>query len=201
MAENGKLTIAILALQGAFAEHREALEKLGVDTFEVRQPKDWQKDKDGLIVPGGESTTQMRLLDDLGLTESIRSDIAEGLPVWGTCAGMILLSKKIEGNDSESFLGDAAMNVVVRRNAYGRQLGSFYTEESFGGISSSDDEKVPMTFIRAPFIVEVGEDVKVLAKVDGNIVAVRQGSLLATSFHPELNDDLRVHRYFLGMIG
>ena len=138
---------------------------------------------------------------DENLVEPIRSAIAGGLPTFGTCAGMILLSKKIEGNDSESFLGDAAMNVIVRRNAYGRQLGSFYTEESFGDISSSEDEKVPMTFIRAPFIVEVGEDVKVLAKVDGNIVAVRQGSLLATSFHPELNDDLRVHRYFLGMIG
>ena len=192
------MIIAILALQGAFAEHQQMLQKLGADSVLIRNLPDWQEfigrdEPKGLIIPGGESTAMKRIMRD--------ENLVEGLPVWGTCAGMILLSKKIEGNDSESFLGDAAMNVIVRRNAYGRQLGSFYTEESFGDISSSEDEKVPMTFIRAPFIVEVGEDVKVLAKVDGNIVAVRQGSLLATSFHPELNDDLRVHRYFLGMIG
>ena len=198
--------IAILALQGAFAEHQQMLQKLGADSVLIRNLHDWlefigRDEPKGLIIPGGESTAMKRIMRDENLVEPIRSAIAGGLPTFGTCAGMILLSKKIEGNDSESFLGDAAMNVIVRRNAYGRQLGSFYTEESFGDISSSEDEKVPMTFIRAPFIVEVGEDVKVLAKVDGNIVAVRQGSLLATSFHPELNDDLRVHRYFLGMIG
>lgn len=200
------MIIAILALQGAFAEHQQMLQNLGADSVLIRNLPDWQDfigrdESKGLIIPGGESTAMKRIMRDENLVEPIRSAIAGGLPTFGTCAGMILLSKKIEGNDSESFLGDAAMNVVVRRNAYGRQLGSFYTEESFGDISSSEDEKVPMTFIRAPFIVEVGEDVKVLAKVDGNIVAVRQGSLLATSFHPELNDDLRVHRYFLGMIG
>ena len=200
------MIIAILALQGAFAEHQQMLQKLGADSVLIRNLPDWQEfigrdEPKGLIIPGGESTAMKRIMRDENLVEPIRSAIAGGLPTFGTCAGMILLSKKIEGNDSESFLGDAAMNVIVRRNAYGRQLGSFYTEESFGDISSSEDEKVPMTFIRAPFIVEVGEGVKVLAKVDGNIVAVRQGSLLATSFHPELNDDLRVHRYFLGMIG
>ncbi len=199
------MIIAILALQGAFAEHQQMLQKLGADSVLIRNLPDWQDfigrdEPKGLIIPGGESTAMKRIMRDENLVEPIRSAIAGGLPTFGTCAGMILLSKKIEGSDAEPFLGDAAMDVVVRRNAYGRQLGSFYTEDSFGD-GSSAEEKVPMTFIRAPFIVEVGEGVKVLAKVDGNIVAVRQGSLLATSFHPELNDDLRVHRYFLGMIG
>ena len=199
------MIIAILALQGAFAELQQMLQKLGADSVLIRNLPDWQDfigrdEPKGLIIPGGESTAMKRIMRDENLVEPIRSAIAGGLPTFGTCAGMILLSKKIEGSDAEPFLGDAAMDVVVRRNAYGRQLGSFYTEDSFGD-GSSAEEKVPMTFIRAPFIVEVGEGVKVLAKVDGNIVAVRQGSLLATSFHPELNDDLRVHRYFLGMIG
>lgn len=199
------MIIAILALQGAFAEHQQMLQKLGADSVLIRNLPDWQEfigrdEPKGLIIPGGESTAMKRIMRDENLVEPIRSAIAGGLTTFGTCAGMILLSKKIEGNDAEPFLDDAAMDVVVRRNAYGRQLGSFYTEDSFGD-GSSAEEKVPMTFIRAPFIVEVGDSVKVLAKVDGNIVAVRQGSLLATSFHPELNDDLRVHRYFLGMIG
>lgn len=199
------MIIAILALQGAFAEHQQMLHKLGTDSVLIRNLPDWQDfigrdEPKGLIIPGGESTAMKRIMRDENLVEPIRSAISGGLPTFGTCAGMILLSKKIEGSDAESFLGDAAMDVVVRRNAYGRQLGSFYTEDSFGD-GSSAEEKVPMTFIRAPFIVEVGDSVKVLAKVDGNIVAVRQGNLLVTSFHPELNDDLRVHRYFLGMIG
>ena len=180
------------------------LHKLGTDSVLIRNLPDWQDfigrdEPKGLIIPGGESTAMKRIMRDENLVEPIRSAIAGGLPTFGTCAGMILLSKKIEGSDAESFLGDAAMDVVVRRNAYGRQLGSFYTEDSFGDDSSAE-EKVPMTFIRAPFIVEVGDSVKVLAKVDGNIVAVRQGNLLATSFHPELNDDVRVHKFFLSMI-
>ncbi len=198
------MIIAILALQGAFAEHQQMLQKLGADSVLIRNLPDWQDfigrdEPKGLIIPGGESTAMKRIMRDENLVEPIRSAIAGGLPTFGTCAGMILLSKKIEGSDAESFLGDAAMDVVVRRNAYGRQLGSFYTEDSFGD-GSSAEEKVPMTFIRAPFIVEVGDSVKVLAKVDGNIVAVRQGNLLATSFHPELNDDVRVHKFFLSMI-
>ncbi len=198
------MIIAILALQGAFAEHQQMLHKLGTDSVLIRNLPDWQDfigrdEPKGLIIPGGESTAMKRIMRDENLVEPIRSAIAGGLPTFGTCAGMILLSKKIEGSDAEPFLGDAAMDVVVRRNAYGRQLGSFYTEDSFGD-GSSAEEKVPMTFIRAPFIVEVGDSVKVLAKVDGNIVAVRQGNLLATSFHPELNDDVRVHKFFLSMI-
>ena len=193
------MRIGVLAVQGAFAEHIAALKRLGADAFEIRQLADISQDFDGLVLPGGESTVMNKLLHDLGLFQPLKAKIEAGLPVLGTCAGMILLSKKIEGSDAESFLGDAAMDVVVRRNAYGRQLGSFYTEDSFGD-GSSAEEKVPMTFIRAPFIVEVGDSVKVLAKVDGNIVAVRQGNLLATSFHPELNDDVRVHKFFLSMI-
>lgn len=194
MAENGKLTIAILALQGAFAEHREALEKLGVDTFEVRQPKDWQKDKDGLIVPGGESTTQMRLLDDLGLTESIRSDIAEGLPVWGTCAGMILLAKYEDGKPRR---GLSTMDIDVCRNAYGRQLGSFHATGRMAGVA----DNLPITFIRAPYVRKTTDgSVEILSEVDGRIVAARQGNQLATAFHPELTDDTRVHQYFVDMI-
>ncbi|MBR5763211.1 MAG: pyridoxal 5'-phosphate synthase glutaminase subunit PdxT [Bacteroidaceae bacterium] len=198
------MIIAILALQGAFAEHQQMLHKLGTDSVLIRNLPDWQDfigrdEPKGLIIPGGESTAMKRIMRDENLVEPIRSAIAGGLPTFGTCAGMILLSKKIEGSDAEPFLGDAAMDVVVRRNAYGRQLGSFYTEDSFGDDSSAE-EKVPMTFIRAPFIVEVGDSVKVLAKVDGNIVAVRHGNLLATSFHPELNDDVRVHKFFLSMI-
>ena len=198
------MIIAILALQGAFAEHQQMLHKLGTDSVLIRNLPDWQDfigrdEPKGLIIPGGESTAMKRIMRDENLVEPIRSAIAGGLPTFGSCAGMILLSKKIEGSDAEPFLGDAAMDVVVRRNAYGRQLGSFYTEDSFGD-GSSAEEKVPMTFIRAPFIVEVGDSVKVLAKVDGNIVAVRHGNLLATSFHPELNDDVRVHKFFLSMI-
>jgi 5'-phosphate synthase pdxT subunit len=152
----------------------------------VRQLRDWQQPKDGLILPGGESTVQMRLLSKLGLLEPIRQAVASGLPVFGTCAGMILLS--------EDHLG--TMDIRVRRNAYGRQLGSFFTEGDFKGIV----RKIPMTFIRAPYIASTGEGVDVLSIIDGNIVAARQGKQLVTAFHPELNDDTAVHEYFLKMI-
>ncbi len=179
--------IAVLALQGAFAEHEQMLRSVGADAFEVRQLADWQQPKDGLILPGGESTVQMKLLKDTGLLTPIREDIVHGLPVFGTCAGMILLS--------ESHL--ATMDIDVCRNAYGRQLGSFYTCADMEDVGS----EVPMTFIRAPYIREVRTDAcRVLATVDGRIVAARQYNQLATAFHPELNDDTRVHRYFLSMI-
>lgn len=180
------MKIAVFALQGAFAEHRQMLHRLGAETFEVRQLKDWQQPKDGVILPGGESTVQMRLLRELGLLEPLRQDILQGLPVFGTCAGMILLSEgRLE-----------TMDMRVRRNAYGRQLGSFHT---FGTVEGVGDD-VPMTFIRAPFIEEVLSDrCEVLARVDGNIVAARQGRQIATSFHPELDDDLRLHQFFLSL--
>ena len=173
-----------MALQGAFVEHRQMLQRLGVESFEIRQASDWLQPKDGLILPGGESTVQMRLLHDLQLFDSLRSDIAKGLPVLGTCAGMILLS---EGRL-------ATMDIRVRRNAYGRQLGSFHAQGYVEGVGND----VPMTFIRAPYIEEItSPDCQSLATVDGHIVAARQGRQLALSFHPELDDDLRLHQYFL----
>ena len=139
------MRVAVLALQGAFIEHERMLQRLGVETFEIRQLSDWQQPKDGLIIPGGESTVQLKLLKDLGLLEPIVSDIKNGLPVFGTCAGLILLAKTVEG---QQFSRISTMDIDVRRNAYGRQLGSFYVESKVEGVG--DD--VPMTFIRSPFI-------------------------------------------------
>lgn len=186
------MKIAVLALQGAFIEHEQMLARLGVETFEVRQLSDWNQHKDGLIIPGGESTTQIKLLHELGLFEPIRKAINEGLPVFGTCAGLIILAENVVGEPDVKRL--ATMNVEVSRNAYGRQLGSFYTESVVEGVG--DD--VPMTFIRAPYINKVlSNKCSVLAEVDGHIVAARQGRQLVTAFHPELNDDVRIHKYFI----
>lgn len=186
------MKIAVLALQGAFIEHRQMLEGLGVSTFEIRQKKDLDRPFDGLIIPGGESTVQGKLLRELDLFDELKEKIKNGLPVFGTCAGMILLAKNISNDSQRHF---AVMDITVKRNAYGRQLGSFYTEEEFKGIG-----KIPMTFIRAPYIENAGGEADVLAEVDGNIVAARQGNLLVTAFHPELDNDLRVHEYFIEMI-
>lgn len=186
------MRIAVLALQGAFIEHEKMLRRLGVDSYEVRNLQDWQQPKDGLIIPGGESTTQLKLLNELSLLSPVRDSIAAGLPVFGTCAGLILLAKKVIGEDFDRI---STMDITVRRNAYGRQLGSFSTTDTMEGIGS-----IPMTFIRAPYIESVEKDAKVLAKVDGNIVAARQGSQLVTAFHPELTTDERVHRYFVDMV-
>ena len=181
------MRIAVLALQGAFAEHEQMLHRLGVDTFEVRQFADWQQPKDGLIIPGGESTTQSKLLRELGLFDPIRKDILAGLPVFGTCAGLILLSP----------MHLDTMAIDVQRNAYGRQLGSFHATAPVAGIG--DD--VPMTFIRAPYINQVlSPECEVLAQVDGHIVAARQGRQLVTAFHPELDDDTRIHEFFLSTV-
>ena len=178
------MRVAVLALQGAFIEHEQVLQRLGVETFEVRQLRDWQQHKDALVLPGGESTVQLRLLKELGLFEPIRQAIADGLPVLGTCAGMILLS--------QGYLG--TMDIRVRRNAYGRQLGSFHTTGAVEGIGID----VPMTFIRAPYIEEVlSDDCQPIAEVDGHIVAARQGHQIATAFHPELDDDTRLHELSL----
>lgn len=185
------MTVAILALQGAFAEHGQMLDKLGADHFEIRQKKDLEKEFDALILPGGESTVMGKLLHDLDLYESIRDKILAGMPVFGTCAGLILLAKDIE----EEATHLATMDIRVKRNAYGRQLGSFNTEDEFRGIG-----EIPMTFIRAPYIAEVFGEAEVLARVDGKIVAARQNNQLVTAFHPELSDDLKVHQYFLNMI-
>ena len=186
---NNHIKIAVLAVQGAFAEHRQILEKLGVETFEIRQLRDLEQDFDGLILPGGESTVQGKLLHDLGLFEPLRERIESGLPTLGTCAGLILLAEKLS-NDGHTYF--ATTPVTVERNAYGRQLGSFYTEENFEGIG-----KIPMTFIRAPLIQRASQDVQILATVQNQIVAVQYKNQLAISFHPELNSDLRVHQYFV----
>lgn len=185
------MTVAILALQGAFAEHAATLDRLGVEHFEIRQPRDLERPFDGLILPGGESTVMGKLLRDLELFEPLRARIAAGLPVFGTCAGLILLAKEVDGG-VPCF---ATMDISVKRNAYGRQLGSFYTEAPCKGVGT-----VPMTFIRAPYIASVSGTTQVLATVDGNIVAAQQGNQLVTAFHPELSEDLAVHSYFLQMI-
>lgn len=182
-----------MALQGAFVEHEQMLQQLGVETFEVRSLSDWLLPKDGLILPGGESTTQVRLLSSLRLLEPLKHDISNGMPVFGTCAGMILLSRMENGRSRQ---GLATMDVDVCRNAYGRQLGSFQTKDDVKGIASD----YPMTFIRAPYIHRtLSPYVKVMAMVGNHIVAVRQNNQLATAFHPELTTDDRMHRYFLNM--
>ena len=190
------MKIGVLALQGAFAEHRKMLEKLGIESFEIRKKSDLNNavnnnDIDGLIIPGGESTVIGKLLYDLDLFDDIKKLILEGLPVFGTCAGLILLAKEIE-NDSRTYLG--AMDIKVRRNAYGRQLGSFFTESEFKGVGV-----IPMTFIRAPYISSVGKNVEILSEVDGNVVAAKENNILVTSYHPELNDNLKVHEFFVEM--
>lgn len=180
------MRIAVFALQGAFVEHEHMLQQLGADTFQVRQAADWNQHKDGIILPGGESTVQSKLLRELGLFEPLRQAISEGLPVFGTCAGLILLSP--------SHLG--TMDIEVRRNAYGRQLGSFHTNAPVSHVGTD----IPMTFIRAPYIEKVtSPDCEVLSEVDGHIVAARQGNQLVTAFHPELDNDLRIHEFFLSI--
>uniref|UniRef100_A0AB33JJP5 Pyridoxal 5'-phosphate synthase subunit PdxT n=2 Tax=unclassified Prevotella TaxID=2638335 RepID=A0AB33JJP5_9BACT len=187
------MKIGVLALQGAFLEHAQMLERLGVETVEIRQLKDFQQSMSGLVIPGGESTVQLKLLHDLGLFQPIREAVNHGLPVFGTCAGLILLARHVVGDEVERL---ATIDMTVCRNAYGRQLGSFHTQHVMAGIPG----EVPMTFIRAPYIQAVGDGVEVLAEVDGHIVAARQGHQLVTAFHPELTADLRVHQYFLNLI-
>lgn len=186
------MQIAVLALQGAFIEHEQRLQSLGARCHEVRQAADWEQPKDGLIIPGGESTTIGKLLDDLDLTERLRDDILQGLPVFGTCAGLIVLARQVERG--RPYIG--TMHITACRNAYGRQLGSFHTRGAFRGLG--DD--VPMTFIRAPYICGTENDVEVLAEVDGKVVAAQQGNQLVTAFHPELDGDTRIHEYFLEMV-
>ncbi len=186
------MRIAVMALQGAFIEHEDMLARLGAESFEVRQASDWLQPKDGLIIPGGESTTQLKLLRDLGLLQPVREAIRGGLPVFGTCAGLILLAKHVDGEDFDRI---STMDISVRRNAYGRQLGSFFTTGKMKGVA----DNVPMTFIRAPYINKVGDGVDILAQEQGHIVAARQANQLVTAFHPELNSSTAVHEYFLRM--
>ena len=185
------MNIGVLALQGAFAEHRQVLDRLGTGSFEIRCSDDLKKACDGLILPGGESTVMGKLLRDLGLFQPLKERIAAGMPVLGTCAGLILLAKRLQEDDTVHF---GCMDMTACRNAYGRQLGSFFTRAAFG------EREIPRTFIRAPYIVSVGEGVEVLSVVDGRIVAARQRQMLACAFHPELSEDTTVHEQFLSMI-
>lgn len=170
-------------------EHEKMLSLLGTQSFEIRQKRDLEQEFDGLILPGGESTVMGKLLKELDLFDTLERKIKEGLPVMGTCAGLILLAEKLS-NDENVYLG--TLPATVRRNAYGRQLGSFYTEEEVRGVG-----KIPMTFIRAPFVESVGDDTEVIAKVDGNIVGVKHHNQIGVSFHPEVTECTKMHEYFL----
>lgn len=183
------MKIAILALQGAFAEHAEKLKQLGVESVEIRQLADLNQTFDGLILPGGESTVQGKLLRELGLFEPLRQKILDGLPTLGTCAGLILLAEKLANDDKQHF---ATLPVVVKRNAYGRQLGSFLTESEVKHIGN-----IPLPFIRAPYVEQVGEGVEVLVEISGKIVGVKYQNQIGIAFHPEVSESLEFHRYFV----
>ena len=186
------MRVAILAVQGAFIEHRKKLESLGAKCIELRKKEDLEQPFDGLILPGGESTVQGKLLRELEMYDSLKEKIESGMPVLATCAGLILLAEHLS-NDEHVYFG--TLPVTVRRNAYGRQLGSFHTDAEVKGIG-----EVPMTFIRAPYIETADEQVQVLAHVDDRIVAVQYGAQIGLSFHPELDADSRIHEKFLGLI-
>ncbi len=191
--------IGVLALQGDVREHLRVLESLGARPVAVRRESELAS-VDGLIVPGGESTTMAKLARIFELLEPLRAGIADGLPVFGTCAGMILLADRIEdGTADQETLG--GLDITVRRNAFGRQVDSFETDLDFAGLG----EPVHAVFIRAPWVEAVGDGVEVLASVGegpaaGRIVAVRQGPLMATSFHPEVGGDSRIHRIFVDLV-
>ena len=189
------MRIGVLAVQGAFAEHIALLHQLEVETLPVRLPAELRT-VEGLIIPGGESTSIGRLMLDYNLVGEVRNLAKKGLPIFGTCAGMILLAKEAsDGNKVESL---AEMNIRVRRNAFGRQRESFETELS---IPVLGEKPFPGVFIRAPILEQSNSKVEILAKLaDGTSVAARQGKLLASAFHPELTDDLRFHQYFLGIV-
>jgi 5'-phosphate synthase pdxT subunit len=182
------MKIGILAVQGAFIEHEKMLVHLGCDCVELRQKSDIGS-LDGLILPGGESTVQGKLLHELDMFDPLKEIIVSGTPVLATCAGLILLAEHLS-NDPNTYFG--TLPVTVRRNAYGRQLGSFRCTSDF-----ADIKDFPMTFIRAPYIESAGPDTSVLATVDGLIVAARYRKQIGLAFHPELEDDDRIHRYFL----
>jgi len=184
--------IGVLGLQGAVREHVRSVEACGAEAVVVKKPEQLQE-IDGLIIPGGESTTMRRLMDKYGFMEPLKQFAVQGKPMFGTCAGLIILAKRIVGYE-EPHLG--LMDVTVERNSFGRQRESFEAELSIAGIA---DDFVGV-FIRAPHIVEVGEDVEILAKHEDRIVAARQGQFLGCSFHPELTDDHRMTQYFVNMV-
>lgn len=189
--------IGVLALQGAFREHKQTLERLNIQVAEVRLPRDLAG-LSGLIIPGGESTTMGKLMVDYELLEPIREFSSSGGAIWGTCAGAILLATQIEGVPPQFGTQPSLelMNIKVRRNAFGRQVDSFETPLEVKGLETPFNA----VFIRAPVIEEVGQGVEVLSKANGEIVLAKQGKLLASSFHPELTGDSRLHELFLGML-
>lgn len=186
------MQVGVLAVQGAFAEHEHVLSELGVPCIELRNAGDLNKPYDALILPGGESTVQGKLLRDSDMFDTIKSQIEGGIPVLATCAGLILLAQHIEGDDTVHI---GTLPVTVKRNAYGRQLGSFHTEETVKSVG-----KVPMTFIRAPYVSDVHDDTRVLASVEDRIVGVQYNDQLAFAFHPELDEDTRIHERFLEIV-
>ncbi len=187
-------SIGVFALQGDVREHLQTLAVLGADAFPVRRPAELER-CDGLVLPGGESTTMAKLARTFELLEPLRKRVAEGMPTFGTCAGMILLADQIEdGAAGQETVG--GLDVTVRRNAFGRQVDSFEADLAFRGLG----EPVHAVFIRAPWVERTGPEVEVLAETEGHPVAVRQGHLLATSFHPEVDGDGRVHRLFLELV-
>ncbi|MBD7913216.1 pyridoxal 5'-phosphate synthase glutaminase subunit PdxT [Clostridium cibarium] len=184
------MNIGVLALQGGVIEHLNQIKALGHNPIEVKDPRHLEN-IEGLILPGGESTTIGKLLNVTGLMEPLRNKIKEGLPVLGTCAGMILLAKNIE-NDNRKYI--SLMNIKVKRNAFGTQIDSFRTKKQIKAIS---DKPLELVFIRAPYVTEIGDGVQVLCEVDNNIVGVGEKNMLAISFHPELTSNLEFLRYFI----
>jgi 5'-phosphate synthase pdxT subunit len=187
------MRIGVLALQGAFREHCWMLERCGAEAVEIRKPEELDGVA-GLVIPGGESTTIGKLMIEWGLMEKIQARVEQGMAVYGTCAGMIMLAKEIVGSDQPRL---GLMDIVVRRNAFGRQRESF---EADMAVPEFGEKPLKAVFIRAPYIEEAGEGVEVMAVVKEKIVIARQGKLLVTAFHPELTDDDRIHRYFISMI-
>ena len=187
------MTIAILAMQGAFLEHGQMLDRLGVEHFEIRKKEDLNRHFDGLILPGGESTVMRKLLIELDIYDTLKQKIEDGLPVFGTCAGLILLAEHIADDPTVHF---GTLPVTVKRNAYGRQLGSFQCTADVEEIG----KQLPFTFIRAPYIESVEPGVDVLSVVDDHIVAVVYKNQLALSFHPEVGQDTRIHEFFLDRV-
>ena len=207
-------TVAVLAVQGAFIEHERMLRKLGCECIELRQAADLEKPFDALVLPGGESTAQSKMLRELGMLKPLYERITAGMPVLGTCAGLILLAENVEegvpaAGDPNGPVGAGATSagafgtlpVTVQCNAYGRQLGSFRALAPCDGLPCETESAIiPMTFIRAPFIKETHSDTRVLAQVDGRIVAVRNGNQIGVAFHPELDADTSIHELLVSLI-
>ena len=187
------MKVGVLALQGAYASHLQTFASIGVEVLEVRTPEDLET-IDRLVIPGGESTTISMLLDSNGMRVPIQESISEGMPVFGTCAGMIVLAREVlDGRDDQKPLG--VIDITVRRNAFGRQVDSFESEIEVSGL----DEPFPSVFIRAPIVESIGEGVEVYARVDEKIVLCGTDSILVASFHPELSNDGRIHEMFLSL--